>query len=67
MTTAGPYLQIRVQDPDEGADRRVTTRLEHHKPSRAVLPPEDEKEGSRVREGKLEEVFLSWRFQSGTT
>lgn len=34
------YLQVCVQDPDEGADRRINAGLEDHKPSWTVFSPE---------------------------
>lgn len=34
------YLQVCVEDPDEGADRRINAGLEDHKPSWTVFSPD---------------------------
>lgn len=34
------YLQVCVEDPDEGADRRINAGFEDHKPSWPVFSPD---------------------------
>lgn len=50
VSSSPTYLQVCVEDPDEGADRRVAAGFEDHKPSRTVFSPDASM--SREREGQ---------------
>lgn len=60
------YLQVCVEDPDEGADRRVAAGLEDHEPSWTVFPPKSspsrEREGHR---GQQPHRLADWRAGGG--